>query len=90
MQPETGTIAPVLDEEGYLVDPDAWTEEVARMLAAREGIELTGEHWDVIRFMRAFYEDSGEDAFLMQYRLAGDRGDDHEETVNRSAQYEES
>jgi hypothetical protein len=40
--------------------------------------------------LRAFYEDSGEDAFLMQYRLADDTGDDFEESVNRIAQYEES
>ena len=42
------------------------------------------------KVLRSFYEDSGEDAFLMQYRLAGDIGDDVEETVNRIAQYEES
>jgi hypothetical protein len=40
--------------------------------------------------LRAFYEDSGEDAFLMQYRLADDTGEEAEETVNRIAQYEES
>lgn len=50
-------IAAALDEEGYLVDPDAWSEEIARALAAREGIELTAEHWEVLRFMRAFYEE---------------------------------
>jgi ribosomal-protein-alanine N-acetyltransferase len=43
-----------------------------------------------IKVLRAFYEDSGEDAFLMQYRLAGDLGDDLEEQVNRIAQFEES
>ena len=43
-----------------------------------------------MRVLRAFYEDSGEDAFLMQYRLADDTGDDIEEAVNRIAQYEEN
>ena len=43
-----------------------------------------------VRVLRAFYEDSGEDAFLMQYRLADDTGDDLDEGVNRIAQYEES
>jgi [ribosomal protein S18]-alanine N-acetyltransferase len=43
-----------------------------------------------LRVLRAFYEDSGEDAYLLQYRLADDTGDDFEETVNRIAQYEES
>jgi ribosomal-protein-alanine N-acetyltransferase len=42
------------------------------------------------RVLRAFYEDSGEDAFLMQYRLADDLGDDADDAVNRIAQYEEN
>jgi ribosomal-protein-alanine N-acetyltransferase len=48
------------------------------------------QRFKAIKVMRGFYEDSGEDAFLMQYRLAGDLNDDHEETINRIAQYEES
>ena len=40
--------------------------------------------------VREHYEDSGEDAFQMQYRLADDLGDDADEAVNRIAQYEES
>ena len=43
-----------------------------------------------VRVMRAYYEDSGEDAFLMQYQLASDLGDEAEEAVNRIAQYEEN
>lgn len=43
-----------------------------------------------LKVLRAFYEDSGEDAFLMQYRLADDTGEEMEETVNRIAQYEEN
>lgn len=43
-----------------------------------------------VRVLRAFYEDSGEDAYLLQYRLADDTGEDFEESVNRIAQYEES
>src|SRR5260370_19615423 len=43
-----------------------------------------------VRVLRSFYEDSGEDAFLMQYRLADDLGEEVEESVNRIAQFEES
>jgi ribosomal-protein-alanine N-acetyltransferase len=43
-----------------------------------------------VRVLRGFYEDSGEDAFLMQYKLADDVGDDVEEGINRIAQYEEN
>ncbi|HSN22181.1 MAG TPA: TusE/DsrC/DsvC family sulfur relay protein [Usitatibacter sp.] len=51
------TTLPDLDAEGYLVDPRHWTEEVARVLAEREKIQLTEEHWDVIRFMRGYWEE---------------------------------
>ena len=43
-----------------------------------------------VRVLRGYYEDSGEDAFLMQYQLAGDPADAAEEAVNRIAQYEEN
>src|SRR6476659_660683 len=43
-----------------------------------------------VRVLRSFYEDSGEDAYLLQYRLAEDSGEDFDETVNRIAQYEEN
>ena len=43
-----------------------------------------------VRVLRSFYEDSGEDAFLMHYRLAGDTSEDCDEVVNRIAQYEEN
>jgi len=43
-----------------------------------------------VRVLRAYYEDSGEDAFLMQYQLADDLGDDAEDAVNHIAQYEEN
>src|SRR5690348_5706429 len=36
-----------------------------------------------VRVLRAYYEDSGEDAFLMQYQLASDTSDDAEDAVNR-------
>jgi tRNA 2-thiouridine synthesizing protein E len=45
-----------VDDEGYLVDPAQWNEQVAEELARRERIVLSGEHWAVIRFMREYYE----------------------------------
>lgn len=45
-----------VDAEGYLVDPADWTEEWAIATADAARIELTAEHWVVIRFMRAFLE----------------------------------
>ncbi|MDK9694803.1 MAG: TusE/DsrC/DsvC family sulfur relay protein [Siculibacillus sp.] len=44
------------DAEGYLLDPADWSEDFARIAAGEEGIELTEEHWSVVRFMRAWQE----------------------------------
>jgi len=48
---------PELDAEGYLVEPMDWNDDVARALARAENIELGDDHWDVICFMRAYYEE---------------------------------
>lgn len=46
---------PPLDGEGYLIEPSDWNEEIARILASQEDIELTDDHWDAINFMREYY-----------------------------------
>jgi len=47
------------DQEGYIQDMNQWSEGFARAQAAKEGLELTSEHWDVIHFIRAYYEKHG-------------------------------
>lgn len=45
-------------DEGFLVNPDDWTEEMAPEIAKEEGIEeLTDMHWKVIRFMREDFKE---------------------------------
>jgi TusE/DsrC/DsvC family sulfur relay protein len=55
----TTTIANIdvgLNDEGFFIDPEQWTEDMAPELASREGIaELTDTQWKVIRFMRSEY-----------------------------------
>ena len=46
-----------LDDEGYLLDPADWNEQVAEALARQERIVLSDAHWAVIRFMREYYEE---------------------------------
>jgi len=49
-----------LNDEGFFVDPDQWTEAMAPELARQEGIDdLTEQHWQVIRFMRKEYAEKG-------------------------------
>jgi len=47
------------DSEGYLVDLGDWSEAFVRAEAAAEGLELTNEHWEVIRFLREHYQHHG-------------------------------
>src|SRR3989338_674922 len=44
-----------IDEEGYMIDPQDWNEELAREFAQKESIQLTEDHWDAIRYMRTYY-----------------------------------
>jgi len=49
-----------LNDEGFFVQPDQWTEAMVPDLAHREGIDdVTDAHWQVIRFMRAEYFEKG-------------------------------
>ena len=39
-------------EEGYLVNREDWTAEIAAEIAKEEGIELTEKHYEVLEFLR--------------------------------------
>jgi len=56
MPPEAGGKTVPVDDQGYLIDPADWNEQVAEELARQESIVLSEEHWVVIRFMREYYE----------------------------------
>jgi tRNA 2-thiouridine synthesizing protein E len=45
------------DSEGYLRHLDDWSEDFARVEARREGLVLTDEHWQLIRFLRDYYHE---------------------------------
>ncbi len=46
-----------LDDDGFIIEPDEWSEDLARAFAAAEGIaELTGDHWKVINYLREYFE----------------------------------
>ncbi len=54
------------DAEGYMVDPNAWTPEIAQALAEQEGIELTEAHWKIINWCREKAAESGKAPTLRQ------------------------
>ncbi len=45
------------DEEGYLANLSDWAVEVAKALAVKDGAELEEAHWEVIHFLREYYEE---------------------------------
>ncbi|WP_105189849.1 MULTISPECIES: TusE/DsrC/DsvC family sulfur relay protein [unclassified Pseudoalteromonas] len=45
------------DKEGYLLDSSLWSRELAPIIAATENIELSDAHWEVVFFVREFYEE---------------------------------
>ena len=45
-----------VDQEGFMLKPEAWTEEIARQFAKLEDVEeLTEEHWAVLKYIRNHY-----------------------------------
>ncbi len=45
-----------VDEEGYLQDWQIWNEAVAGYMAKQDGLELSDAHWEVIRFLRDYFQ----------------------------------
>ncbi len=46
-------------DSGNLVDASQWSEDIAGHMAAKEGLTLTEEHWEVINYLRKFYFEYG-------------------------------
>jgi len=46
------------DADGYLLEAN-FTDEAVEAIAAAEGVALTPEHWEVIRFLRDEYQKNG-------------------------------
>jgi tRNA 2-thiouridine synthesizing protein E len=45
-----------LDKNGYLSNIDQWHEQVAIAIAEQANLSLTDAHWEVIYFVREFYQ----------------------------------
>ncbi|MCX6397924.1 MAG: TusE/DsrC/DsvC family sulfur relay protein [Propionibacteriales bacterium] len=60
-----------VNDEGFMTDPDEWSEPLAKTLAAGIGIDLTDEHWKAIRFLRDDFAQEGETATLRRISVIG-------------------
>ena len=46
-----------VDEEGYLVNLADWNQDVADYLAKEEKVDMTESHWEVVNFLREYYDE---------------------------------
>jgi tRNA 2-thiouridine synthesizing protein E len=46
-----------VDEEGYLANLTEWEPGIADIMAKEDDCELTESHWEVINFLREYYEE---------------------------------
>ncbi len=60
-----------VDGEGFLTEYDEWDESLALELATQIGIEMTPEHWDVIRFLRSDFAETGQTATTRRVQAVG-------------------
>lgn len=60
-----------VDPQGFLTEYDEWDEDLARELAHNIGIDLTEEHWKVIRFLREDFKTKGETATARRVQAVG-------------------
>ena len=45
------------DDEGFLMNMPDWSSDLASVIAREDGIELSENHWEVIRFLRDYYDE---------------------------------
>lgn len=46
-------------DNGFLENPEDWSQELAQLIAAEEGIELGERHWDLLHYLRDEYINNG-------------------------------
>lgn len=49
-----------VNEEGFLTNPDDWNEELGAEFARLIGVQMTEDHWRLVKFLREDYKAQGE------------------------------
>jgi len=60
-----------VNEDGFLTIYDEWDEEIARELAKQIEIDMTDEHWKIIKFLRDDFKTQGETATSRRVQTVG-------------------
>ncbi len=45
------------NEEGYITDISLWSPALATLIAESENIEMDDDHWEVVNFLRNYYQE---------------------------------
>lgn len=49
-----------VDGDGFLSTPEVWNEDVAKLFAKNDGLDLlTENHWTIVRYIRKNFEEKG-------------------------------
>ena len=60
-----------VDDEGFLTQYDEWDDDLAKVLGAQIGIDLTDAHWRAIRFVRDDFKAQGETPTIRRIAVVG-------------------
>jgi tRNA 2-thiouridine synthesizing protein E len=52
--------AVAFDDEGFMEDGTAWTEEIGKAIAEALEVDLSDRHWLVVKYARQEFETQGE------------------------------
>ena len=57
------------DEQGFLLNPDDWSEEFVEKIAAQDGLTLYDESWGLIGYFREYYQQNSSHPSMRQLVL---------------------
>lgn len=60
-----------VDKEGFLVNPNDWTNDFAAFVANQMNLTLTEKHWEVINYMRKEFLTTGETPSVRKITKSG-------------------
>ena len=60
-----------INDEGFLTEYDEWDEDLAKVLASNIDIDLSDDHWKVIKFVREDFKAQGETPTIRRVSTAG-------------------
>ena len=60
-----------VDDEGFMTEYNEWDENVGAELASQIGIEMTEDHWRVIKFLREDFAEQGQTATIRRVATVG-------------------